>query len=73
MTFFRKGDAIEIGWEGRTVDGTIYLMSENQISGLIRFEAILGKHAGAMPIMLGDDGSYRSIIDGTEVTMRRKA
>jgi hypothetical protein len=72
---YSKGDAIQITCDDRTIDGWIIMISENQVSALIGFETILGKHAGMMPIMRRDleRGVYRSIIDGTEVTMRRKA
>lgn len=72
MTYFVKGDVIEVSCDGRTVDGVVVVMSPNQVSAVIEFEAIFGKHCGAMPILLHDDGTYRSLIDGTEVTLAKK-
>ena len=70
----QKGDAILVTCEGRTVEGEILMISDNQVSALIRFDILLGQHADMMPIVRHDlaRGIYRSIIDGTEVTMRRK-
>lgn len=68
----KNGDAIVITCGDRTVVGEIIMISENQVSALIKFETVLGKHAGMMPVMRHDkDRSvYRSIIDGTEITIR---
>jgi hypothetical protein len=71
---FKNGDEVLITHEGRIVPATIVMISRNQVSALIEFDALLGGHAGTMPIMRHDreKGIYRSIIDGTEVTLGRK-
>lgn len=69
---FRMGDNIRIVCDGRIVDAVIELVSKNETSMLIHFAAMLHGHIGEMPIMRGDDGVYRSIIDGTEVHIRKQ-
>ena len=71
MTGYTKGDAIEITCGDRTVEGVVLIGSPNNVSLMIGFEALLHGHAGMMPIFLHDDGVYRSIIDGTEVTLKK--
>ena len=68
---FQKGDEIEITCEGRILDGVIVLASANNDALAISFEAIIGMHAGTMPL-IRQDGIYRSLIDGTEVVIRKK-
>lgn len=69
---YAKGDAIEVSCNGRTVAGTVILASDNGISLLIEFEALLGGHLGKMPVTMIDGTNGYSIIDGTEVTIVRK-
>ena len=77
---FSKGDKCMVTCGDRTVEGVVVLMSENQISGFIEFEAMLGGpdgfHLGKMPIMARTStdaarGIYHSIIDDTEVTIKK--
>jgi len=72
---YSKGDAILIACEDRTIEGEVLMISENQVSALISFDAMIGTHAGMMPVTRWDAArnAYRSIIDGTEVTIRKKA
>lgn len=74
MTRYTKGDAILIDYEGRTVEGEVLMISENQVSAIIGFDAMISGHAGMMPVTRWDKARnvYRSIIDGTEVTIRKK-
>jgi hypothetical protein len=73
---FSSGDKCQVTCAGRTVDGVIIMISENQISAFIEFEAMLGGHVGTMPIIARTStdaarGIYHSIIDGTEVILSR--
>ena len=73
MTGYKKGDLIEITCDGRTVEGVILMASSNSISLMIGFEAILHGHLGKMPVLMSDDlTSGQSIIDGTEVFIRKR-
>jgi hypothetical protein len=67
-----KGDAIEVTCEGRTVEGEVIMASANSLSLMIGFEAMLGGHVGMMPVMMRDAHNGSSIIDGTEVTIRKR-
>ena len=72
MTTFIKGDAIEVVYKGHTVEGTVIFASPNGLSLMLGFEALLGGHAGMMPVTMRNDSDGFSIIDGTEITIRRK-
>lgn len=69
-----KGEDVEVTFEHRTVIGKIEMISDNQVSLLVSFEAVLGGHAGMMAATRHDKERhiYRSIIDGTPVTIRSK-
>lgn len=72
----KAGDAITITAieEGRTVNGTIIVISENQKSAVIGFDALLDGHVGQMPIMLDDDSEYyRSLITGCYLIVKPRA
>src|SRR5258707_1239590 len=59
---FEKGDAITITCGDRIVTGKIDLISKNQVSAVVTYDALLGGHAGMMPVMRYDLGrsAYRS-------------
>jgi hypothetical protein len=65
----KTGDPIWIDYEGRTVEGTIMLASDNQLSLMLGFDAMLGGHLGMMPVLRDGDGVYRSIITGEAVAI----
>lgn len=69
---FAKGDRIEIDYNGRTVDGAVTLASPNGLSLMIEFEAMLGGHVGKMPVSMTDASNGYSILDGTEITIRKR-
>lgn len=69
---FAKGDRIEIDYNGRTVDGAVTLASPNGLSLMIEFEAMLGGHVGKMPVSMIDATNGYSILDGTEITIRKR-
>jgi hypothetical protein len=67
---FEKGDKVLVTYEGRTVRGVIELVSANQRSLAVSFEAIVGGHVGMMPLYKEDDASpYRSIVTSVAVTV----
>lgn len=69
---FRRGDIVRIEYEGHTsVLGMIALASRNNKSIMLGFESIIDGHVGAMPVSLGTDGVYRSIVTGIEVRLTR--
>jgi len=65
----KTGDRIKITCEGRQVEGEILMASSNQKSLMIGFEAMLSGHVGMMPVLLHEDGVYRSIINEVEVEL----
>lgn len=67
----KTGDKVTIVCRGamHPVPGTVLLASENGKSLALSFDAILDGHLGMMPVLLGDDGLYRSVVTGTEVVI----
>lgn len=71
MDKWQKGDRVVITYGDRTVDGEVTLASPNSVSLMLSFEALLGGHAGMMPVLLDDDGVYKSLIEWKPVILRR--
>lgn len=69
---FNKGDGIIIDCDGRTLDGEIMMASENNFALMIKFEAILAGHVQMMPVFHVEGDVYRSVVDSTMVTIRRR-
>ncbi|MBT1509362.1 hypothetical protein KIP88_02510 [Bradyrhizobium sp. SRL28] len=70
---YAKGDNIEVTCEGRTADGVVIMASENGLSLMIGFDAMFGGHLGMMPVTMRDGVSGYSIIDGTEIVLKKVA
>ncbi len=72
---FKNGDKVLISNGVKTIVGQIKMISSNQVSVLIFFHGMLGGHVDAIALTRHDRalGIYRSIIDGTEVTLRPMA
>lgn len=69
---YATGDRVWIECGGVTVFGRVILASENGRSLMLGFDGVLGgKHAGMCPVLRGDDGVYRSIINDVEVRLTR--
>jgi len=66
---FTAGQSVEITCEGRTVEGTMRVTSDNGISLIVEFEALLAGHAGLMALMWAGAGEYRSLINGVAVSV----
>lgn len=63
-----EGDAVRLQYGDEWMPATILKASANEKSLLLVFDGIIGKHAGAMPVLMDEiTGVYRSIIDRTEV------
>jgi hypothetical protein len=67
-----RGDVVTLTVEDRTVDAKVVLASPNGRSLILAFEAMLDGHVGMMPVFQDDDGIYRALISGTEVTIAEK-
>ena len=66
---YRTGEAVMIECDGRRVAGTVALASGNGRSLMLQFEALIDGHAGLMPVLMDDDGIYRSIVTDIEVRL----
>lgn len=64
---------MEITCDGRTVEGTVTLASSNGRSLVLAFEALLGGHAGMMPV-LGEtaEGPFHALLTGQAVELRSR-
>jgi hypothetical protein len=66
----KTGDSVTIICQGSTVVGEVLLASSNGKSIMLGFEAILADHVGMMPVLLDDDGVYRSLqVNSVEVVL----
>ena len=61
-----------ISCDGRTVDGVVVFASHNGVSLMLGFDAMLSGHVGMMPVTMRGDANGISVIDGTEVSIRRR-
>ena len=59
---WRRGDRVLITVGSDSAPGVVILASGNGKSLMLQFEAILRGHVGMMPVMLEDDGCFRSIV-----------
>jgi hypothetical protein len=59
---FKTGDRVMIGYAGSQVEGVVKLASENGKSLALVFDAMLGGYVGMMPVLQGDDGVFRDLI-----------
>ena len=68
----RKGDVVQVTYEGRTVEATVLLASSNGRSLFLEFDALLGGYAGTMPVL--QDGTqphrYRDLVTGRRVEVQ---
>ena len=58
---WRQGDHVMIAIGPDSTPGWVTLASGNGKSLMLEFEAILHGHVGTMPVLLEDDGCFRSI------------
>lgn len=66
----RTGDAVTIGYGGRTVRGIVKLASPNARSLMLEFDAMLGGFVGMMPVLMDDAGVYRDLVERQPVEVR---
>ena len=71
---WRKGERIDITYQGRVVTGRVELGSENGLALQIVFQALLGVFAGRMPVIWHEsECEYRDIIMGGVVGISEPA
>jgi hypothetical protein len=68
---FRKGDVVIITMGLDEVTGVVLLASANGRSLMLSFDKILRGHVGMMPVLQGEDGSFRSIVSREIVQLER--
>jgi hypothetical protein len=65
----KLGDQVIITGAGRTCHGVVTLASANGRSIMVDFEGMIGGHVGRAPLLMQDDGTWRSVIDNSEFTV----
>lgn len=70
MTDFKRGNAVVLSYGGSDYQGRVDLASADSCSLVLAFEAMIDGHAGAMAVLRGRDGVYRSISNGAQVDIR---
>ncbi|HTI78916.1 MAG TPA: hypothetical protein VL614_00545 [Acetobacteraceae bacterium] len=68
---FHKGDVVIITMGLDEVTGVVLLASANGRSLMLTFDKILRGHVGMMPVLQGEDGSFRSIVSREIVQLER--
>lgn len=69
----KKDDRVIVTYSGLAVDGKVLLVSPNQMSMMLTFDAILGKYAGMMPVLMDEkEGFYRDLIFKQHVGIKPK-
>lgn len=58
----KRGDRVMIRRGAETKRAVVLLASGNARSLMLGFDGTIGKHAGAMPVLMGQDGVYRSLV-----------
>lgn len=61
MKVWKTGERCRLTYGSRTVDAKGVLASPNGRSLFLEFDAILGVHAGSMPVLY-EAGAFRSIV-----------
>lgn len=68
---WKSGDRVVIECEGKTSVGVIVLASPNSVSLMLAFDGELSRHLDMMPVLQHDDGIYRALFGGAEVTLSK--
>jgi hypothetical protein len=69
---FQTGEAIVITADERVLSGVVVMASGNGRSLFVQFDGMIGGEAGAMALLLGDDGVFRSVFTGMAVTIAKE-
>lgn len=72
MIWWKTGDRLHIRMREVNIDGVVKLASRNGRSLMLEFNGILRGHVGQMPVLLGDDDVFRSVITGDEVELTER-
>jgi hypothetical protein len=72
LQHWHVGDDLVLIYRDRSEPATVILASPNGRSLLLSFDALLGNHAGAMPVLADDDGEFWSAVSGEPVILSVK-
>ena len=67
---FKRGDFVDVTYDGRTVKAMVTLASGDGRSLFIQWgDDMLSGHCGEMPILQQDDGIYYSLMENQPVIL----
>jgi hypothetical protein len=72
MRHWQAGDDLVLIYRDRSEPATVILATPNGKTLLLSFDALLGGHAGAMPVQADDDGEFWSAVSGEPVILSVK-
>jgi len=65
-----RGDIVQLEHDGARVAARVILISPNARSVLVTFEGLFAGHLTGMALLFDlEDGVYRAIADGAEITV----
>jgi len=67
---FKMGDQVRITYQGKSIDGEVFLSCSTGLSVTLTFNGWLESYAGLMPVMWVDDG-YIDLVYGHRVGIDR--
>ena len=68
----KRGDFVLVTFGGKSIKAIVMIASENQRSLMLSFDGALhspsgGAFFGTMPVLMGDDGIYRDLVENKPV------
>ena len=63
----KKGQRVKLTADGRTVDATVVIASQNGNALMLTFEAWLLGHVGMMAVFREEDGTYHTVLGWHEI------
>ncbi|MDY7815396.1 hypothetical protein U0F71_06665 [Burkholderia pseudomallei] len=66
MTGLKRGDWVRLEYKEQVITAMVWLASGNSRSLMLGFDGVIDGHVGMMPVLMGNDGRYYSIMTGVE-------
>ena len=68
-----RGDFVTLSRDDDAIVAMVTLVSDNRRSVMLMFDGAFAGHYGSIPVLMDDDGVYRSIADHRVVTITPEA
>ncbi|CAK0235552.1 Uncharacterised protein [Burkholderia pseudomallei] len=66
MTVIKRGDWVRLEYKEKVITAMVWLASGNSRSLMLGFDGVIDGHVSMMPVLMGNDGRYYSIMTGVE-------